>query len=178
MSRFGDGSRYMKMVLTPFLRPVQCRFAGPVLPSASRSCWRILVPLTSQSAIPLPHRWTNPMPPALADRRLLEPPHYGESDDDSPSPGGEYNCWVLHNDTFASNFTKNNHPVPTQPIACQHQNDRRLDKSQADKEKPHPGHVAANMRIAPLLVHTSEAGRPSQIKCCPAGFSPPAPAFA
>jgi hypothetical protein len=32
-----------------------------------------------------------------------------------------------------------------------------LDKSQADKEKNlTPGHVVANMRIAPLLVLTSE----------------------
>jgi hypothetical protein len=66
-----------------------------------------------------------------------------------PLPKGEYNCWVLPNGRFAANVTKNKHPIPTQPIACQPQNDWRLDKSQADIEKPHPGHVA---------------GRPGQIK--------------
>jgi len=32
-----------------------------------------------------------------------------------------------------------------------------LDKSQAEKEKHHPGHAAAKMGTARLLVHTSEA---------------------
>jgi hypothetical protein len=76
--------------------------------------------------------------------------------DHSPSPKGEYNSWVLHNGRFAANVTKNKQPIPTQPIACQPQNDWRLDKSQADIVKPHPGHVAAKMGIARLLVLTSE----------------------
>jgi hypothetical protein len=56
----------------------------------------------------------------------------------------------LHNGRFSANFTKNKHPIPTKPIACQPQNDWRLDNSQADKEKPHPGQVAAKMGIALL----------------------------